>query len=255
MKTARAFWRLFCFGGIVASGIVVACLSFLFGRGLERRAEWMQWMSRRFLGMMGCKVHVTGQIPHRGLVASNHLGYVDILVIGSVCPCVFVAKSDVSGWPIFGLLARLAGTVFVRRKAPADAARQVETLGSVLRRGHAMVLFPEGTSSGGETVLPFRSSLLQAAIANDLEIIPAAIHYRVDQPAMVERDIAFWADMKLPAHLWNLLGIESFEALLAFGDPLSPDSDRKEMCRRLHQAVENIHASIKPTKTIDCGNR
>jgi 1-acyl-sn-glycerol-3-phosphate acyltransferase len=247
MKTARAFWRLFCFGGIVVSGILVAFISFLFGRGLERRAEWMQWMSGRFLAMLGCKVHVTGQIPRRGLVASNHLGYVDILVIGSVCPCVFVAKSDVRGWPVFGLLARLAGTVFVRRKAPADAARQVQTLGSVLRGGHPMVLFPEGTSSGGESVLPFRSSLLQAAIANDLVMIPAAIHYRVDQPALVERDIALWGDMKLPVHLWNLLGIRSFEALLAFGEPLSPNSDRKEACRQLHQAVENIHAAIKPT--------
>jgi 1-acyl-sn-glycerol-3-phosphate acyltransferase len=110
-----------------------------------------------------------------------------------------------------------------------------------------MVLFPEGTSSGGESVLPFRSSLLQAAIANDLVMIPAAIHYRVDQPALVERDIALWGDMKLPVHLWNLLGIRSFEALLAFGEPLSPNSDRKEACRRLHQAVENIHAAIKPT--------
>jgi 1-acyl-sn-glycerol-3-phosphate acyltransferase len=233
------------FAWIVVSGLAVGLLSV--GRDRANRVAWMQWMSRRFLRLLGCTVHVTGKIPRRGLVVSNHLGYVDILVIGSACPCVFVAKSDVRGWPVFGFLARLAGTVFVRRKAPADASRQVETMGSVLRGGHPMVLFPEGTSSGGESVLPFRSSLLQAAIANGLEMIPAAIHYRVAPPTVVERDIAFWADMKLPAHLWNLLGIGSFEALLAFGEPLSPDSDRKDACRRLHQAVEKIHAAIKPT--------
>lgn len=245
MKTARALGRVLWFGWIVSSGIVVAWVSFLFRRNLKRRAEWMQWMSGRFVGMLGCKVHVTGEIPRRGLVVANHLGYVDILVMGSVCPCVFVAKSDVREWPVFGLLARLAGTVFVRRKAPADAARQVDALGTVLRGGHPMVLFPEGTSSGGERVLPFRSSLLQAAVANDLEVTPGAIHYGVAPPATVEGDIALWGDMKLTSHLWNLLGIESFEARLAFGEPQPCGADRKETCRRLHRAVENIHSLIK----------
>lgn len=245
MKTANALGRVLWFGWIVSSGIVVACVSLLFRRNLEHRAEWMQWMSGRFVGMLGCKVHVTGEIPRRGLVVANHLGYVDILVIGSVCPCVFVAKSDVREWPVFGLLARLAGTVFVRRKAPADAARQVDALGAVLRGGHPMVLFPEGTSSGGERVLPFRSSLLQAAVANDLEVTPAAIHYRVAPPATVEGDIALWGDMKFAAHLWNLLGIGSFEAHVVFGDPLPCGRDRKETCRQLQRTVEILHDSVK----------
>lgn len=246
MKNVRALGRSLWFGWIVASGIVAACVSFLIGGNRDRRAGWMQWMSRRLLRMLGCTVLVTGRIPGRGLVASNHLGYVDILVIGSVCPCVFVAKSDVHAWPVFGLLARLAGTVFVRRKAPADAARQVDALGSVLRGGHPVVLFPEGTSSGGESVLPFRSSLFQAAIAEDVKMIPAAIHYRVDPPFSVERDIALWGDMKLPLHLWNLLGIRSFEAVLAFGDPLAPGRDRKMACHQLQKAVEKIHMGIRP---------
>lgn len=204
-------------------------------------------MSKRFLRLLGCKASFTGEIPRRGLVVANHLGYVDILVIGSIFPCVFVAKSDVRDWPVFGLLARLAGTAFVRRKSPTDAARQVKALESVLSRGHPMVLFPEGTSSGGEAVLPFRSSLLQASIVTGLETIPAAIHYRVDPPATVEDSIAFWADMKLLNHLWKMLCIRSFEARVAFGKPLLPTNDRKETCRQLYQLVHDLLTEIKST--------
>ena len=231
------------FAWIVLSGLVVGLLSV--GRDRASRVAWMQWMSRRFLRLLGCRVQVSGEIPRAGLVVANHLGYVDILVLGSVCPCVFVAKSDVERWPVFGLLAQMAGTVFVKRKVPLDSRRQVGILADVLREGHPLVLFPEGTSSGGAEVLPFRSSLLEAASASGSETVAAALHYRVPAPALVERDIAFWADMKLPQHLWNLLGIASFEAVVAFGALRVPEPNRKAECLSLQREVESILASVR----------
>ncbi len=231
------------FAWVVVSGLAVGVRSASGDR--SKRVVWMQWMSRRFLRLLGCRVRVHGQIPRAGLVVANHLGYVDILVLGSVCPCVFVAKSDVERWPVFGLLARMAGTVFVRRKVPMDSRKQVETLADVLREGHPLVLFPEGTSSGGSEVLPFRSSLLEAATASGGMTVPTALHYHVPAPALVERDIAFWADMKLPQHLWNMMAIGSFEAVVAFGTPRVPESNRKVECDSLHREVKALLASVR----------
>jgi 1-acyl-sn-glycerol-3-phosphate acyltransferase len=231
------------FAWIVVSGLAVGAYSASGDR--SNRVVWMQWMSRRFLQLLGCRVRVYGEIPRAGLVLANHLGYVDILVLGSICPCVFVAKSDVERWPVFGLLARMAGTVFVKRKVPMDSRRQVGVLARALGDGHPLVLFPEGTSSGGSQVLPFRSSLLEAATASACEIVPAALHYRVRAPALVERDIAFWADMKLPQHLWNMMAIGSFEAVVAFGTPRVPESNRKVECESLHREVKALLASVR----------
>lgn len=231
------------FAWIVASGLAAGLLST--GHDRANRVKWMQWMSSRFLRLLGCRVRVSGEIPRAGLVVANHLGYVDILVLGSVCACVFVAKSDVEQWPVFGRLAQMAGTVFVKRKVPLDSRRQVGILTDVLREGHPLVLFPEGTSSGGAEVLPFRSSLLEAATASGSETVAAALHYRVAAPALVERDIAFWADMKLPQHLWKLLGIKSFDAVVAFGAPRVPGPNRKAECHSLHREVESLLASVR----------
>ncbi|MCE9587463.1 MAG: 1-acyl-sn-glycerol-3-phosphate acyltransferase [Verrucomicrobia bacterium] len=75
-------------------------------------SAWMQWMSSRFLAVLHCHVTVSGEIPLGGLIACNHLGYVDILVLGSVCSAIFVAKSDVLDWPVFGWLASRADTIY-----------------------------------------------------------------------------------------------------------------------------------------------
>jgi 1-acyl-sn-glycerol-3-phosphate acyltransferase len=243
VKTAIVLARALIFVWIVVSGLAVGVRSASGDR--SHRVMWMQWMSRRFLRLLGCRVKVTGEVPRTGLVVANHLGYVDILVLGSVCPCVFVAKSEVERWPVFGLLARMAGTVFVKRKVPMDSRRQVGTLADVIREGHPLVLFPEGTSSGGSEVLPFRSSLFEAATASGCMTVPAALHYQVPAPALVERDIAFWADMKLPQHLWNLLGIGSFEAVVAFGTPRVPEPNRKVECQSLHREVKALLVSMR----------
>jgi 1-acyl-sn-glycerol-3-phosphate acyltransferase len=109
------------------------------------------------------------------LLVANHLSYLDIVLLSSLTPCVFVAKNEVKDWPVFGWFARLAGTVFVDRNDRRDAARANELIRSALREGALVVLFPEGTSSNGSTVLPFKSSLLQAAIGERVPFTGAAL--------------------------------------------------------------------------------
>lgn len=246
VASLRVLPRLLLLGWIIASGMVSLTWFLMSGRGseAEARIDWMQWMSRRFLSLLHCNVVVSGDIPRGGLIASNHLGYVDILVIGSVCPAVFVAKSDVRGWPIFGWLASRAGTIFVSRSVPAQIAFQLSQMQQPLEDGHPVVLFPEGTSSGGASVLPFRSSLFESVIVVGSHITPAAIGYDLEGDGSVEEEIAYWGNHVLLPHLINLLLKKSFTAHLRFGSSRKPLPDRKEEARLLHSEVSELHYAL-----------
>ena len=193
-------------------------------------------MSRKFLDLIGCEVRVSGTVPENGLIVSNHLSYLDILVISSVCQAVFISKSEVRNWPIFGTLARMAGTIFIDRGRKTAVSKHLSSIASTLKTGIPVVLFPEGTSSDGSTVLPFRSSLLQAAVISHTAIIPAAISYDL-QGGSVADEICYWRDMVFAHHFWNLLGKQSLTATLRFGTPHAPGQGRKEHARSLRLAV------------------
>jgi 1-acyl-sn-glycerol-3-phosphate acyltransferase len=238
--------RLILLGWIIVSGMVSLPWFLLTIKGgkMVARIAWMQWMSRRFLGLLHCSVIVAGSVPEKGLIACNHLGYIDILVIGSVCPSLFVAKSDVRGWPVFGWLASRAGTIFVSRDEPARVAAQLRQMELPLRHGHHVVLFPEGTSSDGSSVLPFRSSLFESVITAGSPITPAAIGYDLGGGGSVGSEIAYWGDHFLLPHLINLLCKKSFTACLVFGTSRSPMPDRKQEAAFLHAEISALHRTL-----------
>ena len=242
----RLVFRLLWLGWVIFSGMVA--LSWFLHSGkrdvTDSRIAWMQWMSRRFLDVLHCQVTVSGEIPSGGLIACNHLGYVDILVLGSLCPAIFVAKSDVVEWPVFGWLASRAGTIFVSRDAPAKVAAQLREMEQPLRDGRPVILFPEGTSSDGSRILPFRSSLLESAIITGASVTAAAIGYHLEGEGEVGSEIAYWGDLVLVPHLINLLSKKSFKSSLAFGQTREPMSDRKQETRLLHQEVCSLQQSF-----------
>ena len=242
----RVILRLLELGWVIASGMVSLAWFLKSERGGETdaRTAWMQWMSRRFLALLHCEVKVVGKVPESGLIACNHLGYVDILVIGSVSPAVFVAKSDVREWPIFGWLTSRAGTIFVSRNAPAQVASQLREMQQPLKEGRPVVLFPEGTSSDGSTVLPLRSSLFESVIATVSPITPAAIGYDLGGQGSVGAEVAYWGDHVLLPHLLNLLSKESFAAHLAFGTTRSPMPDRKQEAAVLRDEILALHRTL-----------
>ena len=128
------------------------------------RAAWLHRATRRHLKIFNLKPAVSGPIPARGLIVSNHLSYLDILVLASVAPAAFVSKADVRGWPMFGWLATLGGTVFIERERRTHVGAVNREVERALADGVPVVVFPEGTSSAGANILPFRSSLLEPAI-------------------------------------------------------------------------------------------
>jgi len=205
---------------------------------------WLQWTLRCSLRIVGGHLQVRGTPPRSGLIVSNHLSYVDIAALGSSCPCAFVSKAEVRAWPFIGWAAELAGTVFVRRAHRSEVTGQVEDLKHALARGVPVVLFPEGTSTDGATVLPFRSALLQAALETGCDVTPVALRYRADPPGDTVRDICWWGGLGFVPHVWRFLALRSFEAIVVFGESCPARTDRKTEASKLHADVCRLREAM-----------
>ncbi|TAL04891.1 MAG: 1-acyl-sn-glycerol-3-phosphate acyltransferase [Verrucomicrobia bacterium] len=203
------------------------------------RALWLQRTASRVGRVVIAKVEISGNKPRPGLLVSNHLSYVDILLLGSIVPAVFVSKAEVKNWPVFGWFGRLGGTIFVDRTRRGDVARIAETIAAHLRDGHVVVLFPEGTSSDGSGVLPFRSSLLEPVSGAAHDLFAARIEYFMPEGS-VENDVCYWGDMTFFPHLVKLLGKPRIKARVTFSEVESAATDRKELARQLHAEVRRL---------------
>jgi 1-acyl-sn-glycerol-3-phosphate acyltransferase len=233
---------------IVAVGSVLALLEislvapFIIPRQRRAaRARWLHRWCRVACRVLGITVQVNGRIPRSGFLVSNHLSYLDIIVISSLTPCVFVAKSDVAHWPLFGWLACAAGTIFAdrcRRLAARAAANEIR---QAINAGNLVVLFPEGTSSDGTTVLPFKSALLEPAIRPEGGISPADIRYELADGSVAD-EICYWRDMTLVPHLLNLFTKRGITANFVVGSIVSGCSNRKELARELHRQVRTLRS-------------
>jgi 1-acyl-sn-glycerol-3-phosphate acyltransferase len=205
------------------------------------RAAWLNRSVRRHLKIFGYSADVAGVIPKSGLLFTNHLSYLDVLAISAVTPAVFVSKAEVRRWPLFGWFAVLAGTVFVqreRRLEVGDVNREIET---ALAAGALVVVFPEGTSSNGETVLPFRTSLLEPAARGGHEISIGWLHY--DLPGGdAANEVCYWGDHAFFSHLLKLLGKKSVRATLRFGKFQRTTDDRKQLAKQLRAAILELAA-------------
>jgi 1-acyl-sn-glycerol-3-phosphate acyltransferase len=220
--------------------LFLACALAAVGDGLlprRDRAVWRQKWAGRFRTVLKLRVTVSGRVPRRGLIVANHLGYLDILALLAAAPCVFVAKREVKSWFLLGPLAALAGTVFVDRRNARSLSPAAACMKRLLRQGVPLVLFAEGTSSGGGSVLPFRPALLQPACDLAVGVVPARIAYDVAAAC-------YWGDMTFLPHLWTLLGGDGIHAGLSFGPPLTAGGDRKEFAARLHAAVGRLTPAV-----------
>lgn len=218
------------------------------------------WYHRQVCRLIGVRIHCHGAIPRDRpiLVVANHVSWLDIPVLSAVAPVSFVAKKEVGGWPFVGSLARLQRTVFVdreRRLTVGDTASEMLTR---LRQGDSLILFAEGTSNDGNCVLPFRSSLFAAVEperhggghANDIAVQTLAIAYtglhgialdRFDRPG-----IAWYGDMEIAGHAWELLKSGPLDVEITIGEPVSLASagHRKLLARQTEAEVRRTVARL-----------
>lgn len=230
----RLFWLI--------AELTLAALNYARWCGFSRncsgakRALWLQHSSRRVLRIFRTEIRTSGTVPTSGLLVSNHLSYVDILVISSVTPAMFVAKREVRSWPVFGFFAKCAGTLFVDREHRSRVGQTTGEIQTALDQGALVVLFPEGTSSNGETVLPFKSSLLEPATRQTHSLFAGLIQYKLDD-GNVSEEICYWKDMTLVPHLFNLLSKKIIRAQVSFTPIREGSTDRKELARQLHSEI------------------
>ena len=223
---------------------VLACLfeyliNALIGRtSLPHRIDVLHRWSARVLPWLGVSFASHGTVPAGGLVVSNHLSYLDILVFSAIAPCAFVAKREIKSWPGIGWVATLAGTIYIDRSRPDNTHSIQPQMAAALASGVRVVLFPEGTSSDGRQVLPFRSSLFQPAIENH-PITAACISYEIEDgdPAV---DVCYHGDMVLGPHAAKLFGKGGVTASLRFGAGAKVFADRKDAARQLYEEVNAL---------------
>jgi lyso-ornithine lipid O-acyltransferase len=196
--------------------------------------------------IIGLKVRTEGNISHDKSVffVSNHVSYFDIIALGSIVPASFVAKSDVAAWPIFGFLARVCRTLFIERRS-MSAMKQIEITKSRLDQGDSLIVFPEGTSSDGSRVLPFKSTLFATVEGGHGTIQPVSIRYTRLNGMPIGRALrpfhAWYGDMDLAPHLWSALSLGSVEVMVRFHAPVTASdfSDRKKLARYCQAEIAN----------------
>ena len=228
---------------LLAISISISLLEYLFRCAFRRsdarlatRAAWLHRASRRTLRYFHIKTQATGPVPVRGLLINNHLSYLDILVLSSLTPAVFVSKHDVKYWPVFGQFAVLGGTVFVDRARRFEVGQVNDEITAALRQGALVVLFPEGTSSNGDTLLPFKSSLLEPATHREWPLAVGWIHYEIDDGNAGE-EVCYWGNHTFFPHMLNLLGKRRVHAIVRFGQCSARDGDRKELAQQLRAEI------------------
>lgn len=203
--------------------------------------------------LLGLNIRIHGELePGRPLMlVANHASWIDIIALGSVADLVFVAKAEVRDWPVFGLLARWQRSVFVDRTIRRSAGQQIDAIAQRLDRGEIVALFAEGTTSDGNRVLPFKSSLLgaagRAAESSDHETIllqPVAIAYTRLQGLPMgrrHRPAASWpGDVTLGPHLLTVLREGAIDVEITFGNAMvfGVGSNRKSAATALRHEVQ-----------------
>jgi 1-acyl-sn-glycerol-3-phosphate acyltransferase len=212
----------------------------------RRRTRWLAWraalqvrVARGVTAVLGVRRDVTGEAPVGPcLFVSNHLGYLDVAVLASLFPAVFVAKSEVANWAVIGPLCRASGTIFVDRDRRLDVRRTRSLIETALRDGQVVVVFPESVSTPGHTVLPFHASLLDAAARLGVPVAYATLRYAIPgDPAGASTSVCFWGSMKFAAHLWELLRIPRVTATVKFGPKPLAAAPRRLLAADLRDAV------------------
>jgi len=214
---------------------------------LERRRALIRWWSAKLLRILAVRARIEGDPPRAaGIVAANHVAWLDVFVVLSVVPLRFIAKSEIRSWPAAGWIAARSGTIFIRRGLRRDIARINERVHEALASGEFIGLFPEGTTGDGDTLLKFHSSLFQPAVANGARVYPAAIHY-AGEDGMACREVIY-GERTFFESFAAIVRQPAFTATLRFGAAIdAAGADRRDIARRAHAAVSTLLPSRADT--------
>lgn len=219
------------------------------------RAAWLTRICRRVLKAADVTWESQGRVPDAGAVITNHLSYLDILVHAALRPCVFVSAIETRRMPLIGWISMMVGTVYVTRGAGGSAAQAASGMGEGFRDGLPVIFFPEGKTGVGDVpLLPLHSGLIANALAENAPVTPGFLEYHLSAADLAQghtsRDDVAWGDQTLPAHIWNLFGLDPVHARIAFApEPIhfSPEAytDRKVASEQAAQKIIDVADTLR----------
>lgn len=202
--------------------------------GIRRDVRIVTWLTTRMTWLacriVGLRIRVVspdgtdGYRPKQALYVANHISYLDALILHSFLPARFVTSQEFAETPFLGGICRAGGCLFVERRYPMRVGRDISTLVENFHAGHSVVLFPEGTTSNGCEMLPFKSSLFAAADQTRVPVVPITINFTAANRKPItpcERDsIAWYGDTGFLPHLWSLMQLSHIEVVVRIHDAL-----------------------------------
>ena len=220
-------------------GIATTTFAFPFLGPSSRRAVTRRWCAR-LLRILNVETRVRGRLPGDDpnvLIVANHISWLDILVLNAAQPMRFVAKAELARWPIAGRLIRDVGTLFVERSRRLDAHRMNRQTEEALASGDVVAVFPEGTTTDGTKLLPFKSSLLQAIVVARGRVQPVAIRYRTPT-GMLSLVPAYVDDVSIIESFWCVVNASGLVVELEALPALPADgAHRRELARAAEDAI------------------
>jgi 1-acyl-sn-glycerol-3-phosphate acyltransferase len=255
MKYFRATIRFILF---VVSTLGIYGLWFVASPLVTDKPRWRQTIFRAwalaFVLISRMKIETRGTPPAPPFfLVTNHLSYTDIPALCATAGGVFVAKGEIENWFLAGKICRDMGAIYINRQNRRDIPRAGNLIIERLESGEGVTVFPEGTSTRGETVLPFNSSFLEFAAKSNLPVSYAAITYETpdDEPSAASV-VSWWEDISFGAHLFRLFQLREFTVVISFGDERILKADRKELAQTLHQKFWKNSFPLRRKKKIDC---
>ncbi|PSJ18248.1 lysophospholipid acyltransferase family protein [Nitrosomonas supralitoralis] len=222
----------------VASGLLQSLVYPYFPLPIQRKM--MQRWSGDLLSILAIRLQCHGRLPTVEIpcvmMASNHVSWLDVCVLMTACPTRFVAKAEISRWPILGRLSKNVGTLFIERAKRTDTLRINRQISDVLEKGERVTVFPEGTTTEGTQLNHFHASLLQSAVITDALLYPVAIRYRNSAGEVCQE--AAYIESSLVLSLRRILSQTRIDVELTFNSPiLCGTKNRRELARLSEQAI------------------
>ncbi|MFZ2725091.1 MAG: lysophospholipid acyltransferase family protein [Methylococcaceae bacterium] len=223
--------------GLIIAGIIFPLISLICSvNAAKSYKDYLKtlWL-KVFSIIVALRITKIGQLPSQNvLLVSNHISWLDIIVIGQFLPAYFVAKSDILNWPIIGYLARQGGTIFIRRGDKQHILATSEKMLGLLKQQSNIIAFPEGTTTSGETVLNFHASLFQPALLTQSLVQPVVIQYT----GLAKQTAPFIGDDEFASHLLKMLKLKTIDVQLSFLSPIETvGKTRQAVCHQSHALI------------------
>jgi len=269
VRTARAILKCFLVVPLLLAGVVDGQVRKWLGwmtPGPEG-AVWVHGWCRRIVRALGIECEVGGPLPDAGsgmlAVISNHMSYLDVLVYSAIRPFVMVSKTEVRGWPVIGWITAQAGTIYVQRADVKGGKTQTHAevnaqMAQAFRSGLPVLFFPEGTTTDGSAVAPFRRGLYNSVVYDNVPMKVAAMRWEFTEEncgASVAEDVCFVGDAEFGPHLFRFLGLRGVKVKVRFGAERVQGEDRFALAKNSFEMMTEMHEELSARQQLAAAER